>query len=140
MPFRILRLFAPIFEKMCLLSSAGNAMTSRVPCEYPLESTWLADLPCRLAKLQIYICTQISPGTVSSISSVFAFSRMQMPMPSLYSRLIPSLKSLLDHRFRVAAGQGQGPRVRAGMSLEGRVRAQMSGPQVRAGLSLEARP
>ena len=27
---------------------------------------------------------------------------------------------------RVAAGQGQGPRVRAGMSLEGRVRAQMS--------------
>ena len=31
---------------------------------------------------------------------------------------------------RVAAGQGQGPRVRAGMSLEGRVRAQMSGPQV----------
>ena len=41
---------------------------------------------------------------------------------------------------RVAAGQGQGPRVRAGMSLEGRVRAQMSGPQVRAGLNLEARP
>ena len=43
-------------------------------------------------------------------------------------------------KARVAAGQGQGPRVRAGMSLEGRVRAQMSGPQVRAGLSLEARP
>ena len=42
--------------------------------------------------------------------------------------------------IRVAAGQGQGPRVRAGMSLEGRVRAQMSGPQVRAELSLEARP
>jgi len=41
---------------------------------------------------------------------------------------------------RVAAGQGQGPRVRAGMSLEGRVRAQMLGPQVRAGPKLEARP
>jgi hypothetical protein len=40
----------------------------------------------------------------------------------------------------VAAGQGQGPRVRAGMSLEGRVRAQMLGPQVRAGPKLEARP
>ena len=41
---------------------------------------------------------------------------------------------------RVAAGQGQGPRVRAGMSLEGRVRAQMFGPQVRAGPNFEARP
>ena len=43
-------------------------------------------------------------------------------------------------RYRVAAGQGQGPRVRAGMSLEGRVRVQLLGPQARAGPNLEARP
>ena len=42
--------------------------------------------------------------------------------------------------IRVAAGQGQGPRVRAEMSLEGPVRAQMFGPQVRAGPNFEARP
>ena len=49
-------------------------------------------------------------------------------------------KVIITNKLRVAAGQGQGPRVRAGMSLEGRVRAQMFGPQVRAGPNFEARP
>ena len=66
-----------------------------------------------------------------TIKSILLFQSIKKVLPS-------SLRGSCN--IRVAAGQGQGPRVRAGMSLEGRVRAQMLGPQVRAGPKLEARP
>ena len=80
--------------------------------------------------------THIDVGSFNALHS-----RKQASNISISSISISILQDCIAiSLLRVAAGQGQGPQVRAGMSLEGRVRAQMSGPQVRAGLNLEARP
>ena len=82
---------------------------------------------------------QLAPDPLPQHTSIIPFTDTAAP-----SGTIPWKPADIGFFYpdmpRVAAGQGQGSRVRAGMSLEGRVRAQMSGPQVRAGLNLEARP